>query len=79
MKSRLSAFLKPKTFQNRLLISNMIIIISIAAGISCYNYNAYKKDTINNATSSSMNQISALSDRLEIAYNEMVNLVVNCA
>ena len=50
-----------------------------AAGISFYNYNAYKKDIINNVTSSSMNQISALSDRLEIAYNEMVNLVVNCA
>lgn len=79
MKSRLSAFLKPKTFQTRLLICNMIIIISIAAGISFYNFSAYRRDTITNETNSSLNQLSALSDRLEIAYNEMVNLVVNCA
>ena len=51
----------------------------IAFTISVYTYSSYKKDMISNETASSVNRLHSLSFRLEIACDEMINIVQNCA
>lgn len=69
----------PKTFQYKLVFCNFAIVICIALAISLYNYKAYTDDMLNNAAENSSNRIDTLSERLDIAYNEIVNILVNCA
>ncbi|MDO5415705.1 MAG: histidine kinase [Lachnospiraceae bacterium] len=69
----------PKTFQFKLILYNFMVIICIAATISFYNYHSYRNDVIANETKNSQNRLFALSDRMEVAYHEMVNIIVNCA
>lgn len=69
----------PKTFQHKLIIYNMFIVVCIALAVSFYSYRNYRSDMIDKAGTTSFNQITALSERLEIAYDEMVNILVNCA
>ncbi|MFT4004252.1 MAG: sensor histidine kinase [Lacrimispora sp.] len=69
----------PRTFQYKLLLYNLLVVISIACAVSFYNYRTYYKDAIKNETENSVKRIQILSDRMEVAYEEMVNIVVTCA
>lgn len=69
----------PKTFQRKLIFYNMLIIICIACVVSFYNFTSYKNDVIKNETNNSVNRIQTLSDRAALAYDEMVNILLNCA
>ncbi len=69
----------PKTFQRKLILYNLVIIICIASAVSFYNYNSYRKDVIVSETKNSANRIAGLSDRMEVAYDEMVNILLNCS
>ena len=69
----------PKTFQRKIILYNLLIVIAIATVISYYNFASYKKDTIATETKNSQNTIHLLSDRLELAYHEMINLLLNCS
>lgn len=66
------------SFQKQLILYNLFLIICIASAISFYNYHSYRKDVILNERENSANQIHTLSDRLDIAYKEMVNIILNC-
>ena len=69
----------PRTFQYKLLLYNLLVVISIACAVSFYNYRTYYKDAIKNETENSVKRIQILSDRMEVAYEEMVNIVVTCS
>lgn len=68
----------PKTFQYKLIAYNLAIVICIALAVSLYSFNSYKKDMVNTASANAVSQINRLSERLEVAYDEMVNILVNC-
>lgn len=69
----------PITFRKRMILYNLLIISCVAFTISIYTYSSYKKDVIANETASSVNRLHSLSFRLEIACDEMINIVQNCA
>lgn len=69
----------PKTFQRKLILYNLVIIICIASAVSFYNYTSYRRDVIVSETKNSANRITGLSDRMEVAYDEMVNILLNCS
>lgn len=69
----------PKTFQKKLILYNLLVIICIASAVSFYNYRSYCQDFIITETKNSAGRIQSLSERLELAYDEMVNIVLNCA
>ena len=69
----------PRTFQYKFLLYNLLVVISIACAVSFYNYHSYYKDAIENETENTVNRIQILSDRMEVAYEEMVNIVVTCS
>ena len=69
----------PRTFQYKLLLYNLLVVISIACAVSFYNYHSYYRDAVQNETENSLSQIQILSDRMEVAYEEMVNIIVTCA
>lgn len=69
----------PKTFQRTLILYNLLIIICIASAISFHNYYSYRNDVIDNETRGSINRVTTLSDRMEVAYDEMINIILNCA
>ncbi|MFV0240634.1 MAG: two-component sensor histidine kinase, partial [Lacrimispora sphenoides] len=69
----------PRTFQYKLLLYNLLVVTSIACAVSFYNYHSYYKDAIQNETENSVNRIQILSDRMEVAYEEMVNIIVTCS
>lgn len=70
---------RPLTFRKRMILYNLLMIICIACIISIYTYSSYKKDVAASETASSVNRLHSLSSRLEIAYDEMINIVQNCA
>lgn len=69
----------PITFRKRMILYNLLMIICIAFIISIHTYSSYKDDVVANETVSSLNRLHLLSSRLEIACDEMINLVQNCA
>lgn len=69
----------PITFRKRMILYNLLMIICIAVTISIYTYSSYRKDAIGQETAASVNRLQFLSSRLEIASNEMINIVQNCA
>ncbi len=69
----------PKTFQRKIILYNLLIVISIASAISYYNFHSYKQDVIASETRNSQNTVHLLSSRLELAYREMINLLLNCS
>lgn len=69
----------PKTFQRKIILYNMLIIIAIASAVSYYSFTSYKEDVIASETRNSQSTIRLLSDRLNFAYREMVNLLLNCS
>lgn len=69
----------PKTFQRKIILYNLLIVVAIAIAISYYNYTSYKRDAVASETRNSQNTIRLLSERLEQAYEEMINLLLNCA
>ena len=69
----------PITFRKRMILYNLLVIICVAFIISIYTYSSYKKDVVTNETASSVSLLRTLSFRLEIACDEMINIVQNCA
>ena len=69
----------PKTFQKKLILYHLLVIICIASAVSFYNYRSYCQDVIISETNNSANRVRTLSERLQVAYDEMVNIVLNCA
>lgn len=69
----------PKTFQRKLILYNLLIIVCIACAVSFYNYQSYRKDVIVTETRNSQNRVANLSDRMEVAYDEMINILLNCS
>jgi len=67
-----------KTIKSKLILYNLIIIISIAMFVSIFNFISYRKNTIKTAINNSMYHTKNISDRLHIAYEEMLNIVLNC-
>ncbi len=68
----------PKTFQRQLLLYNLLITICIAGVVSFYNYHSYRKELVSEQTQESLNRIGELSDSTESAYNDLVNIMLNC-
>ncbi len=66
MNKRKQPFSLPRTFQFRMVFFNMLIVMVIASAVSFYNFQSYRQKMTEQAA-------------VETAYNEMVNLVVNCA
>ena len=79
MNKRKQPFSLPRTFQFRMVFFNMLIVMVIASAVSFYNFQSYRQKMTEQAAEASLNRVSAVTERLETAYNEMVNLVVNCA
>ena len=48
-KQRKQTFI-PKTFQKKIILYNLLIVIAIATAISYYNFTSYKKDVIASET-----------------------------
>lgn len=69
----------PKTFQYKLIAYNLAIVVCIALAVSIYSFNSYQQDMIDTASENSESRIDNLSERLNVAYDEMVNILVNCA
>lgn len=69
----------PITFRKRMILYNLLIIVCIAFLISIYTYSSYKKDVISNEAANSANRLHLVASRLEIACDEIINIVQNCA
>lgn len=69
----------PVTFRKRMILYNLLMIICIALTISIYTYSFYRKDAIASETANSANRLHLVSSRLEIAWDELINIVQNCA
>ncbi len=69
----------PITFRKRMILYNFLVIFCIAFLISIYTYSFYKKDVISNEASNSANRLHLVASRIEIAYDEIINIVQNCA
>ncbi|MCD7805964.1 MAG: sensor histidine kinase [Lachnospiraceae bacterium] len=68
----------PRTFQRQLLLYNLLITVCIAAVVSFYNYHSYKSELISTQTRESLDRIEELSENTETAYNDLVNIMLNC-
>ena len=68
----------PTSFKSKLIVYNLIIVIGIASFISFYNYHSYRKDVIETEKKNSLDRVQNISKSLETAYNEMLNIVLNC-
>jgi len=55
------------------------MIVCIAFTISIYTYSFYRKDAIAREAANSANRLHLVSSRLEIAWDELINIVQNCA
>lgn len=69
----------PVTFRKRMILYNLLVIVCIAFLISIYTYYFYKKDVINSEATNSANRLHLIASRIEIAYDELINIVQNCA
>lgn len=69
----------PITFRKRMILYNLLMIVCIACIISVYTYSFYRNDAIASETADSAGRLHLLSSRLEIACNELINIVQNCA
>ncbi len=69
----------PVTFRKRVILYNLLMIVCIAFTISIYTYSFYRKDAIAREAANSANRLHLVSSRLEIAWDELINIVQNCA
>lgn len=69
----------PKTFQRKIITYNFLIVICIASAISFYNYTSFRDSTYKTAVANASERVNSLSSSLEVAYNEMVNIVFTSA
>ncbi len=69
----------PVTFRKRMILYNLLMIVCIAFTISIYTYSFYRKDAIAREAANSANRLHLVSSRLEIAWDELINIVQNCA
>jgi len=69
----------PVTFRKRMILYNLLVIMCIAFLISIYTYSFYKKDVIASEATNSANRLHLIASRIEIACDEIINIVQNCA
>ncbi len=69
----------PITFRKRMILYNFLVIVCIAFIISIYTYSFYKKDVIDSEAANSVNRLHLVASRIEIACDEIINIVQNCA
>ncbi len=69
----------PVAFRTRMILYNLLVIVCLAFLISVYTYSFYKKDVIANEAASSANRLHLVASRIEIACDEIINIVQNCA
>ena len=69
----------PVTFRKRIILYNLLVMVCIAFLISIFTYFFYKKDVIASEAGNSANRLHLVASRLEIACNELINIVQNCA
>lgn len=69
----------PITFRKRMILYNLLVIVCIAFLISIYTYSFYKRDVINSEAANSVNRLHLVASRIEIACDEIINIVQNCA
>lgn len=69
----------PVTFRKRMILYNLLVIVCIAFLISIYTYYFYKKDVIDSEAANSVNRLHLVASRIEVAYDELINIVQNCA
>ena len=69
----------PITFRKRMILYNLLVIVCIAFLISIYTYSFYKNDVIDNEAANSANRLHLVASRIEIACDEIINIVQNCA
>lgn len=68
-----------KTIKRKLILYNLIIVISIALFVSIYNYISYRNATIDMLVETSEENTWTAAERLQVAYDEMLNIVLNCS
>ena len=66
-----------KTLKGKLILCNLIITIFIASFVSMYNFVSYREDTIDIFVQNSLSNTENISSRLNQAYNEMLNIILN--
>ena len=69
----------PITFRKRMILYNLLVIVCIAFLISVYTYSFYKKDVIDSEAANSASRLHLVASRIEIACDELINIVQNCA
>lgn len=69
----------PITFRKRMILYNLLIIVCIAFLISIYTYSFYKQDVIASEAANSANRLHLVASRIDIACDEIINIVQNCA
>ena len=62
-----------------MILYNLLMIVCITFTISIYTYSFYRKDAIAREAANSANRLHLVSSRLEIAWDELINIVQNCA
>ncbi|MBS5284192.1 MAG: sensor histidine kinase [Clostridiales bacterium] len=67
-----------KTLQSRLIRYNFFIICVIAVFVSVCSYITASKKTVEVAGNSLKNHVESIAYRYEMAYEEMLNIVLNC-
>jgi len=75
----LKKFFWGKTIKVRLIQYNLYIVSAIAIFVSIYNYVIANKNTIEIAKISLERNVNNISYRYEVAYEEMINIVLKCA
>lgn len=68
-----------QSLKKKLILYNLCIVTSIAIFISIFNYSSYRRNTIESTVALSMSRTKNISNQLDVAYEEMINIVLNCA
>jgi len=67
------------TIKKKLILYNLIVVITIALFVSVYNFISYRKDTTKMLVDNSLYNTEIISNRLQLAYEEMLNIALNCS
>lgn len=71
-------FFREKTIKARLIRYNFVIISVIAAFVSMCSYVTASRKTVQLARNSLEYQVSSISYRYQMAYEEMINIILSC-
>lgn len=67
------------SFRSIIIIYTLIILSSITIFISLYNFYSYKQNIISSETQNSEHRIELVSTNIDLAYSEMLNIVLTYA